>query len=48
MLPENNSDILELEPVTEQLQRNLPDDCVTFEQFKNDYFRILKQRYEAV
>lgn len=42
------NDILEVEPTTEKLHRNLPKDCVTFEQFKNDYFRILKQRYETV
>ena len=41
-------DVLEVEPVTERLQRKLPQDCVTFEQFKNDYFRLLKQRYETI
>ena len=42
------TDILEVAPATEKLQRNLPENCVTFEQFKNDYFRLLKQRYETV
>ena len=42
------TDILEVAPGTEKLQRRLPEDCVTLEQFKNDYFRLLKQRYESV
>ena len=45
---EPETDILEVAPATEKLHRELPKECVTFEQFKNDYFRILKQRYETV
>ena len=48
MLPESNSDLMEIEPVAEKLQQELPEDCVTFEQFKDDFFRLLKQRYETV
>ena len=49
MLPiDSNTDVLEVEPAMENLTQELPVDCVTFEQFKNDYFRILKQRYETV
>ena len=42
------TDILEVVPDTEKLQKKLPKDCVSLEQFKNDFFRLLKQRYETV
>ena len=49
MLPEEPmTDILEVAPAAEKLHRDIPKDCVTFEQFKSDYFRLLKQRYETV
>ena len=41
------TDVLEAEPMTGNIH-GIPEDCVTFEQFKNDFFRLLKQRYEAV
>lgn len=45
---ETMTDVLEVETLTKEARRNLPQDCVTFEQFKKDYFLLLKQRYETI
>ena len=47
LITESATDVLEAEPLAENFH-GIPEDCVTFEQFKNDFFRLLKQRYEAV